>query len=559
MSSRGACAANTRSTEKRSKTETGNGVRLETQILLSVGTTTLAQPLPPADGKDLGEAAKIVERALAEALKGIPYYSECIADLRAQNFAKAEKNARLGLQAYKNSVLSRICLLQAQTSLKAPADSIIANAKAILAIDSTSLLALANLVDAYKAKGDTAGAVASDLADCPSRLAESDRSILPIVDDLVPVVARSTRRSALLEPLLKDNPFDGALLKKKWVLLMTSAAKGAPGGYKQAIAAGQAMVKVDTAEATVDYFKRQIGAAQTDSNAATVTELATQGSREIPEGNHLPAPRRAGVPETGEVPAGARPGAARPRDRSEEHCARRSTCCSRSTSSDRPTASLGAAQKMIAGGIPKDSVAASLSASRGAGDEARRRRRTSAPTGRPVSRRRKPSMPSRRRPRASFYIAWSSFQVAADILPHVQTLIGEHQGGRQSAGVHRGEAGRGSVGENVDRHAARRVVQQDRRGADPDQRRIVGDYITQVKKRGLQVVATVRVAATQPVASATGCVVSVYSASPGSRTTWTHRSRARARYMSLLELEYSPSTFTEIASPLSIVTDRSCT
>ena len=75
----------------------------------------------------------------------------------------------LGLEAYKNSVLSRICLLQAQTALKAPADSIIANAKAILATDSTSLLALANIVDAYKAKGDTANAVAIDLRDRPSR------------------------------------------------------------------------------------------------------------------------------------------------------------------------------------------------------------------------------------------------------------------------------------------------------------------------------------------------------------------------------------------------------
>jgi len=42
--------------------------------------------------------------------------------------------------------------LQAQTGLKASPDSIMANANAILAVDPASLLALVNLVDAYKAK-----------------------------------------------------------------------------------------------------------------------------------------------------------------------------------------------------------------------------------------------------------------------------------------------------------------------------------------------------------------------------------------------------------------------
>ena len=72
----------------------GNAVRLEARILLRTGTSTLAQPLPPADGKDVGDAAKMVERSISDALKGMPMYKTCINDLRAQKFDQAEKDAR---------------------------------------------------------------------------------------------------------------------------------------------------------------------------------------------------------------------------------------------------------------------------------------------------------------------------------------------------------------------------------------------------------------------------------------------------------------------------------
>lgn len=403
---------------KASRTGTGNGVRLETKILLSIGTTTLVQPLPPADGKDLGEAAKIIERALAEALKGIPYYRECIAALRAQDFALAEKNARLGLQAYQNSVLSRICLLQAQTSLKAPADSIIANAKAILAVDSTSLLALANLVDAYKAKGDTASAIGSDLG-----IAHLDSLnptiVLPLVDDLYRLSALD-KALGLLEPLLKENPFNGALLKKRWALLMTSAAKGAPGGYKQAIAAGQAMVKVDTAEATVDYFKRQIGGAQTDSNATAVTELATQGSEKFPKEITFHLLVAQAFLKQGKFQQALDP-ARRALEIDPKNIASAQYVLFALNQLGQADSVLGAAQKMIAGGIPQDSVAASLSASvapvmkRAQTSNARADWEAGLKAAEAVD----AVVPSAE---TSFYVAWSSFQVAADILPHVQTL-----------------------------------------------------------------------------------------------------------------------------------------
>jgi tetratricopeptide (TPR) repeat protein len=265
---------------KATKIGTGDAVRLETRILLRAGTTTLAQPLPPVDAKDVGDAAKIVERAIAEALKGMPNYKDCISDLRAQNYQKAEQDARLGLAAYSRSVLSRICLLQAQTAMKSPPDSIIANARAILATDSTSLLALANLVDAYKAKNDSANVVAADLQIAHLNPLNAG-VVVQIIDELVTYGALD-RALGLLDPMLKENPLDAPLLKKRWQMRL-AAARTTPDGFKKAMLAGDSLVRADTAEATVDYFNRQIGTAQSDTNSAKVFEYASQGAVKFPK------------------------------------------------------------------------------------------------------------------------------------------------------------------------------------------------------------------------------------------------------------------------------------
>jgi hypothetical protein len=47
--------------------------------------------------------------------------------------------------------------------------------------------------------------------------------------------------------------------------------------------AGEELVKLDTASASVDYFQRQIGAAQSDSNAAKTLEFAQKASQKFPK------------------------------------------------------------------------------------------------------------------------------------------------------------------------------------------------------------------------------------------------------------------------------------
>ena len=46
---------------------------------------------------------------------------------------------------------------------------------------------------------------------------------------------------------------------------------------------GEEIIKVDTSFATIDYFNRSIGAAQIDSNAAAVQQLAAKARQKFPK------------------------------------------------------------------------------------------------------------------------------------------------------------------------------------------------------------------------------------------------------------------------------------
>ena len=97
------------------------------------------------------------------------------------------------------------------------------------------------------------------------------------------------------------------MLKQKWLLQLRA------GQFKNAIATGEELIKVDTAAATLDFYNRQIGAAQSDSNAAKVQEWASKAAAEVPEGRELPAAARAELPQVGPAAAGARSRRAAPR------------------------------------------------------------------------------------------------------------------------------------------------------------------------------------------------------------------------------------------------------
>jgi tetratricopeptide (TPR) repeat protein len=254
-------------------TKAGAGVRLETRLLMSLTQNTLAQPLPPADGKDVGDAAKSVERSISEALKGMPMFRKCIASLRASKPDDAVTSARAAIAAYPGSVLSRICLLNAYSNKKDSPDSIISVANQILTYDPNSTLALRNLVDAYNAKDDRKGA-----ADAMLRLYRADPTNEAIARSVIDITAGANplQALALVDSMLANSPGDVELTRKKWQLQLAARQ------FKNAIATGEELVKLDSTAATLDFYQRQIGAAQSDSNAAKVQEIAAKAAQRFP-------------------------------------------------------------------------------------------------------------------------------------------------------------------------------------------------------------------------------------------------------------------------------------
>ena len=253
---------------------TGGGVRIVPRLMLRTGTTNLSQPLPIANGKDPGDAAKMVEKSITEAIKGIPPYRLCIADLRAQRWDQAAKNAALGIAAYPNSTLSRVCLLSAVTGSKGSPDSVIAVASGIVALDSTNALALGNLFEAWVTKNDTKKALEVGLKMLgldPNNRELAKRLVQMYVTDNQPDKALE-----LIETLLKDNPGDVELVSTKWKVLLAASR------WKEAIAVGQELAKLDPAQVTVDYYNRMIGAAQ-KGDSASVLRLAEAASAKFPK------------------------------------------------------------------------------------------------------------------------------------------------------------------------------------------------------------------------------------------------------------------------------------
>lgn len=268
-----------------------NGIHVETRLLMKSGSQTLSQPLPAVDAKDADDAAKSIERNLSAASKALPSYKKCITDLRAQKNDDALADAQAGLKEYANSSFARVCQLNALANKKAAADEIINAATSLRAVDPTSMMALANLAEAYKQKGDTNKVIETNLA--IYRLDPSNSALAgSIVNDLANSGAPD-KALPIVDSLLKDNPADPQMLKTKWLLQLRA------GQFKNAITTGEQLAKVDTSVVTADFYTRMIGAAQSDSNPAKVQELAAKASQKFPNDATYPmllaqASRKAG-------------------------------------------------------------------------------------------------------------------------------------------------------------------------------------------------------------------------------------------------------------------------
>lgn len=403
---------------KVNKAGTGNAIHLETRLLTRSGQQTLAQPLPAIDGKDQGDGAKLIERAITEALKGMAGFKTCKNDFVAAKYDQAIKDAQAAIVAYPNNTLARMCLLTVYSQQKAAPDSIISVADAILQRDPSSLTALGYAADAYTAKGDTAKAIEYSL-----RIYRADPSNQNIAKSIVQQLATSgapDKAVPIIDTLLAQNPGDPEMLRTKWHLLLRSAQSGNRAMWKAAIKAGEDLVKADTAAMDLDYFQRQIGAAQNDSDATKVQELAAKAVQKYPKEVRLHLLLGQNYLKAGQSQQ-ALAEARKAMDADPKSTNAALLAMYAANSMNQPDTALAIAQKAIAGGASKDTLAQVLLANAAPAIQKAQnsKERADWDAALKASQTVDAVAPS---PNSKFFIGLSAFSIAADALTNAQKI-----------------------------------------------------------------------------------------------------------------------------------------
>src|SRR5918999_1146958 len=256
-------------------TKTPEGVRVDARLLLA-RDVALAQPLPPASARNVGDAARQIARDLKEARKQLAANKRCENHLRERQFDQAIAAAREGIAAYPQATLARLCLLSAlaDTSRKTPSDQIIAAGNEVLAIDPNSRIALGIVFTAQKAKGQNEAAVATLM-----RMQKADPTNTQLAQTIAIEVARLDPERALpvLQPLVEQNPGDIDLMKLLWAVQLRAQQ------YKGAIQTGEQLAKLDTTIVDSTYFTRMIAAYAADSQPQRAAEYAGRAVRRYPQ------------------------------------------------------------------------------------------------------------------------------------------------------------------------------------------------------------------------------------------------------------------------------------
>ena len=356
--------------------------------------------------------AKGVEHRRAEALKSMPAYKMCTNALRAQKYSDAATAARAGIAAYPSSTLNRLCLLSAYSYSKAPPDSVIAVANAILALDPTSILALSLAADAYTTKGDTNKAIEYNL-----RIYRADPSNTTVANSIVMLLARSgapDKALPIIDSLLVQNPGDPSMLRTKWLLQLRAKQ------FKSALASGEEYIKAVPDSANVAYFQRQIGAAQSDSNGAAVQQLAGRGAQKFPKEVSFPLLLAQSAYKAGQLQQAlmnAQQAAAI--DPKNPSVALFEVVILNQL--NQPDSALAAASRAVAAGVPKDSLAAAVASIPGAALKKAQDSKTRADwqSALAITSKVDSLAPSAQ---TKFYIGVAAFQIGADAVSSIQEL-----------------------------------------------------------------------------------------------------------------------------------------
>jgi tetratricopeptide (TPR) repeat protein len=271
----------------------GSGYVVNAQYVLT-RDNSLVQPLPPVRVDKADKAANAVSREFREAHKQFDEERQCVNLAREGKYAEAATAARKGIAEYANSTLARICLANVMKELKAPGDSVLAIANQVLAIDPRSRPALTVVYDAHKTAGR-----AEQATDALLRLVAADPSNARLLEQVVNELAASGQAAKAIpfvKQLVTENPGDPSFVGLQMRVMLAAR------DYKGGIAAGEELMKLDTAATNVELFRRLAAAAVIDSQPQLAAQIIARGVAKFPNSSelqleHADALRAAGQPQ----------------------------------------------------------------------------------------------------------------------------------------------------------------------------------------------------------------------------------------------------------------------
>ena len=256
---------------------TAQGVEARARFYLN-SNVAAPEVLPVVIEKDASAAGRKIAELYVQARKELPAYERCKNALIQNQPEQAIVAANEAQKEFPQGVLPRACLLTAYQkqfeAKKMPIDSVMRVANEIIQIDPENEIAIGQLVDAYRARGDTAQAVAMSMR--LFRLNPTNTTTAISIIDFLGAVGAPDSALVVTASVMTNNPGDAALIEKQWKLFQLK------NDWKRAIAAGEEMVKFDTARADTAYFRRQIGAALQDSQPQLALQFLARVTAKFP-------------------------------------------------------------------------------------------------------------------------------------------------------------------------------------------------------------------------------------------------------------------------------------
>ena len=245
-------------------TKTATGYTSTARLVLA-RDNSMVQPLPAVTGNKLGDIAGLISKAILDVRKELPEERTCETKLAAGDGAGAITAARASIATYPQSTIGRVCLANAMLKQSAPPDSVISVATQVTAIDPRSRPALIMLGDAYALKNDLNHAV-----EAWTKLIAAYPKDVQLVSTVVNKIGQSGQAAAakpIIVAAVDSNPGDPDLVHLKWLILLATKE------CAEATAAGELMVKTDTASADSTFFLRQAAcyASANDPQKASAT------------------------------------------------------------------------------------------------------------------------------------------------------------------------------------------------------------------------------------------------------------------------------------------------